>query len=396
MNHSSAAAVSKNGYSNYPSSYLAENRDSSYDSSNWKENYDYVKYPNKMQVDGIKSVQFERQTRNNVYQPQQQQQIDPETESYYRNSYYRAQNRRYRARSESESYEIYDPDYYQLDNLRSDLNLKRTRDAISPPMEPNKSKYADYKDSSNSSLQSIPFTRSINNKSLNSSPRHHSVLVNNHINNYNRFSPKLKPRSPLNSYRNKIRALTPLSKQKAMLMRGNFRHKSLSPTLLKSGSTTTVSRGSSGNTPADSDDQDAESRTLDDEDCENEEDDEPEPPFPTGDSTLDEEDLTDPEDNYQTSLSISSSEKSLITLNTQPSAVNTNCCLGGYIETAPLAPSLFPYVPPYITFAPYNEKGPEIPPVIQKHLKWKLTTITPILVRKVLFNTGFRLIKSEY
>ncbi|XP_072933523.1 uncharacterized protein [Epargyreus clarus] len=61
-----------------------------------------------------------------------------------------------------------------------------------------------------------------------------------------------------------------------------------------------------------------------------------------------------------------------------------------------LRPSLFPRVPPYLKFVGHEETTPlKIPAAIQKHLKWKLTTITPIVVKKTLTNSGFRLVKSE-
>ncbi|XP_039759976.1 tubulin polyglutamylase ttll-4-like isoform X2 [Pararge aegeria] len=61
-----------------------------------------------------------------------------------------------------------------------------------------------------------------------------------------------------------------------------------------------------------------------------------------------------------------------------------------------LRPSLFPRVPPYLKFIGHEETAPlKIPMPIQKHLKWKLTTITPIVVKKTLINSGFRLVKSE-
>ncbi|XP_045454529.1 tubulin monoglutamylase TTLL4-like [Melitaea cinxia] len=61
-----------------------------------------------------------------------------------------------------------------------------------------------------------------------------------------------------------------------------------------------------------------------------------------------------------------------------------------------LRPSLFPRVPPYLKFIPHDETTPlKIPLSIQKHLKWKVTTITPIVVKKTLTNSGFRLVKSE-
>lgn len=64
-------------------------------------------------------------------------------------------------------------------------------------------------------------------------------------------------------------------------------------------------------------------------------------------------------------------------------------------KSGPLAPSLFAYVPPYITFASHEGKGPQMPLAIRKFLKWKLTTITPIVIRKVLLNSGFRLLKRK-
>lgn len=61
-----------------------------------------------------------------------------------------------------------------------------------------------------------------------------------------------------------------------------------------------------------------------------------------------------------------------------------------------LRPSLFPRVPPYLKFIGHDESPClKIPLPIQKHLKWKLTAITPIVVKKTLTNSGFRLVKSE-
>lgn len=69
---------------------------------------------------------------------------------------------------------------------------------------------------------------------------------------------------------------------------------------------------------------------------------------------------------------------------------------GNQPTSGPLTASLFPHVPPYLSFADHIEKGPPMPAAVTKVLKWKLTTITPIVIRKVLSNTGFRLLRSEY
>lgn len=71
-----------------------------------------------------------------------------------------------------------------------------------------------------------------------------------------------------------------------------------------------------------------------------------------------------------------------------------DCVQGSYSTTAPFSPSLFPNCPPYITFASHLEKGPPMPSIVHKILKWKLTTITPIIVRKILVNSGFKLLKK--
>lgn len=62
----------------------------------------------------------------------------------------------------------------------------------------------------------------------------------------------------------------------------------------------------------------------------------------------------------------------------------------------PLRKSLFPNVPAYISFNSYDAKTPFKLPISSKALKWKLSTITPVLVRRTLTNTGFRLVRSEF
>lgn len=60
-----------------------------------------------------------------------------------------------------------------------------------------------------------------------------------------------------------------------------------------------------------------------------------------------------------------------------------------------LRPSLFPHVPPYLKFYPHDQCGPKMPSSIQKHLRWRLSNITPVIVRKTLLNSGFRLVRVD-
>ncbi|EFX87889.1 hypothetical protein DAPPUDRAFT_311295 [Daphnia pulex] len=56
--------------------------------------------------------------------------------------------------------------------------------------------------------------------------------------------------------------------------------------------------------------------------------------------------------------------------------------------------SAFSGVPPYLNFCLHDEKVVELPWTIRRCLKWKLSTITPIVVRKTVVNSGFRVIKE--
>ncbi|XP_023707148.1 tubulin polyglutamylase TTLL4 isoform X2 [Cryptotermes secundus] len=57
--------------------------------------------------------------------------------------------------------------------------------------------------------------------------------------------------------------------------------------------------------------------------------------------------------------------------------------------------SLFSYVPPYIHFTMHDVKGEGLPAEIQRHMKWKLSTITPLVIRRTLVNSGFRLVRKS-
>uniref|UniRef100_A0A7M4YKR0 Tubulin polyglutamylase TTLL4 n=1 Tax=Anopheles funestus TaxID=62324 RepID=A0A7M4YKR0_ANOFN len=170
-----------------------------------------------------------------------------------------------------------------------------------------------------------------------------------------------------------------------------------------------VSIGTSGGESVHTQDLDAETidqsdagdddEDLDDE-CNGEDDDLDDEIAISGDEVLDDS-LTDSEDNYRSYLaaayqkpkSHSGSPSPLLGSKT-PVVTSIGSVLGGPAPEGPLAPSLFPFVPPYLTFATHDEKGPPMPPSIHKVLKWKLTLITPIVVRKVLQNSGFRLLKK--
>ncbi|KYN42127.1 Tubulin polyglutamylase TTLL4 [Trachymyrmex septentrionalis] len=61
----------------------------------------------------------------------------------------------------------------------------------------------------------------------------------------------------------------------------------------------------------------------------------------------------------------------------------------------PFRRSLFDNVPPYIAFQLFDSKtGSALPYEITRHLKWHLTTVTPILVRRTVVNSGYRLMKK--
>lgn len=60
-----------------------------------------------------------------------------------------------------------------------------------------------------------------------------------------------------------------------------------------------------------------------------------------------------------------------------------------------LVPSLFPYVPPYLSFSTNAAKGPDVPPELHRVLKWRVTSIMPKVVRLILANSGMRMLKSK-
>lgn len=113
--------------------------------------------------------------------------------------------------------------------------------------------------------------------------------------------------------------------------------------------------------------------------------------FVTEPTDSDENDLTDTEDYSLDNKAIYNS----INSGTDLDPILADSVQGQQAKAGPLTPSLFANVPPYITFASHEAKGPQIPLAIKKILKWKLTTITPIVIRKILLNSGFRLLKRK-
>lgn len=67
------------------------------------------------------------------------------------------------------------------------------------------------------------------------------------------------------------------------------------------------------------------------------------------------------------------------------------------LETAcwPVRLSLFPNIPPYIKFRSHDSETSCKLPTGKKYFKWKLSTITPIIVRKTLTNSGFALVRKS-
>lgn len=61
-----------------------------------------------------------------------------------------------------------------------------------------------------------------------------------------------------------------------------------------------------------------------------------------------------------------------------------------------LTPSLFSHVPPTINFCKYDETTETLPEEISKILKWRFTTITPLIVRKTILNSGYKITKSKF
>lgn len=288
--------------------------------------------------------------------------------------------RRARTRSESEPHEIYHTKYNQNQNVgsneRNEIRLKRARDdtTISPIKQTNGIILSqNYNDVINLSMRDSP-TKIVSTNLINLNK------TNGKLSNCSNNCPNKV--SAINGLRSKTkRAVTPTLKTKPNIC---------IPMQLPKLKTTVEPQQQSQPPPSSSKYKDIvqTSENTSDTDCSSLDDED----FDGDDiGEIDEGEITDEEDSYVNQAKTTPSEKSIV-----PPSVSIDCCVAEkYSSTAPLSPSLFPFVPPYITFASHGEKGPPMPSSIQKILKWKLTTITPIVVRRVLLNTGFRLLRSE-
>uniref|UniRef100_A0A1Q3F6B7 Putative tubulin-tyrosine ligase-related protein n=1 Tax=Culex tarsalis TaxID=7177 RepID=A0A1Q3F6B7_CULTA len=352
----------------------------------------------------------------------------------------RMDRRKMRARSESEPHEIYTSatvfgsgrTYSGWSTRRDqarDVSLKRTRDTISPTLEADEALEAicssiNPKDSPPSKIlnatDSASLDEAVNRAAASLQKRKVTKASQNAVNGA-RATKTVRTRtgSTVNIYKSSLKS-APTSVSAIVASGGavttNMGRKSVSPPLLllKPGTTSPtpsgMSTGTSGGESVHTQDLDTETighsdlaeDDLDDDDdeCDGEEDDlDDDDVLPEDDEVLNGS-ITDSEDNYQTHLAAYQARAKSNSTSPSPSpsirgpVTSIGCVHGGCPPEGPLAPSLFAHVPPYITFSTHEEKGPPMPPAIHKVLKWKMTLITPIVVRKVLLNSGFRLLKK--
>ncbi|CAG0885994.1 unnamed protein product [Darwinula stevensoni] len=77
----------------------------------------------------------------------------------------------------------------------------------------------------------------------------------------------------------------------------------------------------------------------------------------------------------------------------EENGIPAQCTLG--MEVQALTASLFPHVPPALHFEIPEMKVELLPLCIRKHLKWLLSNITPIVLRKILMNSGIKLVRAD-
>lgn len=69
---------------------------------------------------------------------------------------------------------------------------------------------------------------------------------------------------------------------------------------------------------------------------------------------------------------------------------------GDLVEKPALVPSLFPHMPSTLYFSTANEKVELLPPEQMKQLKWKITTVTPNVVKNTISRSHFKATKKSH
>ncbi|XP_051998735.1 tubulin polyglutamylase TTLL4 [Xyrauchen texanus] len=69
---------------------------------------------------------------------------------------------------------------------------------------------------------------------------------------------------------------------------------------------------------------------------------------------------------------------------------------GDLVERSALVPSLFPHMPPTLYFGTANERVELLSPEQRKLLKWKITTVTPNIVKNTIFRSHFKATKKSH
>ncbi|MEQ2268144.1 Tubulin polyglutamylase ttll4, partial [Xenotaenia resolanae] len=65
-------------------------------------------------------------------------------------------------------------------------------------------------------------------------------------------------------------------------------------------------------------------------------------------------------------------------------------------ECPALVPSLFPLMPPTLYFSTANEKVELLPAEQRRLLKWKMSTVTPNIVKHTIARSHFKATKKSY
>ncbi|KAM9364450.1 tubulin monoglutamylase TTLL4 isoform 2-T3 [Pholidichthys leucotaenia] len=107
------------------------------------------------------------------------------------------------------------------------------------------------------------------------------------------------------------------------------------------------------------------------------------------------EDVCSDDDGSESSSVIGSLAASIALLSSveEPMLVGSE---GGGEEQPALVPSLFPYVPPTLYFSTADEKVELLPVEQRRLLKWKMSTVTPNVVKHIIARSHFRVTKKSH